>query len=338
MEHIEITDEFLSKYVTGMAERQMKALPVRAIPCHVFSKTFEKKMDKLIRYEKCPIYLRKIRRALRPAAAVIIFLLVVSAILVMQVDADRRAFIEMIKSIFPEGYMMVSYDKTEDFVYSPGEITVLHTLPEGFALVSETIEEDSYKAEYSVDNHVIHYICRYVDENYSHLSKRRDYCNYIELDVGTISWFESKAGIYMEGSNGKYIHVLYGDADISRFEQLYRAAATREYIKLPEEYISELPLIKESYHSQRYRCVYGEAEDTLTFDQIILTGGQNRINTEDGIVKTIYVGGKEVLAVDRAYYMLYIWHDNTYIYILSGNKNKPYLDNILEEMIRQSVY
>ena len=145
---MEITEEMLYKYAPAAEKLWLGSLPPDdQIPEHQFSQRFERKMKKLIRYQRHSPSMRQFMRIARQTAVVILVVVSLSFSCLMTVEAYRAKFIEVVTEVF--------YDLTHFTFFSSwsgdmglGEIEFSY-LPDGMAEVQrETFEKTQGQAIY----------------------------------------------------------------------------------------------------------------------------------------------------------------------------------------------
>ena len=150
---MEITEEMLYKYAPAAEKLWLGSLPPDdQIPEHQFSQRFERKMKKLIRYQRHSPSMRQFMRIARQTAAVILVVVSLSFSCLMTVEAYRAKFIEVVTEVF--------YDLTHFTFFSSwsgdiglGEIEFGY-LPDGMVEVQrETFEKTQGQTIYFEDDH-----------------------------------------------------------------------------------------------------------------------------------------------------------------------------------------
>ena len=98
---MEITEEMLYKYAPAAEKLWLGSLPPDdQIPEHQFSQRFERKMKKLIRYQRHSPSMRQFMRIARQTAVVILVVVSLSFSCLMTVEAYRAKFIEVVTEVF----------------------------------------------------------------------------------------------------------------------------------------------------------------------------------------------------------------------------------------------
>ena len=98
---MEITEEMLYKYAPAAEKLWLGSLPPDdQIPEHQFSQRFERKMKKLIRYQRHSHSMRQFMRIARQTAVVILVVVSLSFSCLMTVEAYRAKFIEVVTEVF----------------------------------------------------------------------------------------------------------------------------------------------------------------------------------------------------------------------------------------------
>lgn len=149
---MEITEEMLYKYAPAAEKLWLGSLPPDdQIPEHQFSQRFERKMKKLIRYQRRSPSMRQFMRIARQTAVVILVVVSLSFSCLMTVEAYRAKFIEVVTEVF--------YDLTHFTFFSSwsgdiglGEIKFGY-LPDGMVEVQrETFEKTQGQTIYFEDD------------------------------------------------------------------------------------------------------------------------------------------------------------------------------------------
>lgn len=128
MEHIEVTDEWLYKYMPVVDCAIIKAVESQVDDEYEFSEQFEQKMKKLIWKEAHPL-LAVVQKIVKRAAAFLTGIICVGLILTMSVEAYREKFFQTLKTIY-DNYMQYTYFSQEQS--TKFELTEPAFLPEGY--------------------------------------------------------------------------------------------------------------------------------------------------------------------------------------------------------------
>lgn len=139
--------EFKQAISEALCEEYVKSIPEHNSD-HIFSDSFNKKMEKLIKRQKKPYY-KIINTAGKRAACIAVAALILSFSTVMGVDALRNAFKNFIIKIFST-YSEISYVEESD-VSSPDTIESIYSIT--YDLSDYEIDYEDYD---SVRRHIIY--------------------------------------------------------------------------------------------------------------------------------------------------------------------------------------
>ena len=108
MERVEVTDEWLYKYMPVVNSAIIRELEKQADYSHRFSQRFERKMKRLIRKEALGI-LAIIGEIAKYVAVVIICILGIALAVTMSVEAYRAKFFDSIKTYLKDNSVECQY-------------------------------------------------------------------------------------------------------------------------------------------------------------------------------------------------------------------------------------
>ena len=111
MEHMEVTDEWLYKYMPVVDRAIIKALESQVDNEYEFSERFERKMKKVIWKEAHPV-LNGVQKIMKRVAAFLTGILCTGLILTMSVEAYREKFFETLKIMY-EDSVLYTYSSNE---------------------------------------------------------------------------------------------------------------------------------------------------------------------------------------------------------------------------------
>lgn len=111
MEYMEVTDEWLYKYMPVVDRAIIKALESQVDNDYEFSERFERKMKKVIWKEAHPV-LNGVQKIVKRAAAFLTGILCTGLILTMSVEAYREKFFETLKIMY-EDSVLYTYSSNE---------------------------------------------------------------------------------------------------------------------------------------------------------------------------------------------------------------------------------
>lgn len=148
MERIQVTDEWLYRYMPVAAEALLEDMEKEIDYKYEFTSNFEKKMKRLMRWERRRNVRNKVykvgRKYVHIAAAAIMLLFLFS----MSIEACRIAFFDTIKTVGEDSFLyQYIADGREDEKPEPHAPAYI---PEGYALVEENVMEVT--AEYIYEN------------------------------------------------------------------------------------------------------------------------------------------------------------------------------------------
>ena len=137
---MKITDEMLSQFVPEAEKLWLESLPSDdQISAHIFSRSFERAMKKLIREQKRSPFVKDFMRFAKRAAAIVLLTVAVAFSALMTVDAYRAKFIEMIEEIFDD-LTHYSFTSSQKSTMQRGRL-ILSYLPEGLTEIEHYISE-----------------------------------------------------------------------------------------------------------------------------------------------------------------------------------------------------
>ena len=111
MEHMEVTDEWLYKYMPVVDRAIIKALESQVDNEYEFSERFERKMKKVIWKEAHPV-LNGVQKIMKRVAAFLTGILCTGLILTMSVEAYREKIFETLKIMY-EDSVLYTYSSNE---------------------------------------------------------------------------------------------------------------------------------------------------------------------------------------------------------------------------------
>lgn len=148
MERIEVTDEWLYKYMPVAAEALLEDLEKEVDYGYVFSAGFEKKMKRLLRRERHMGLWNVVRRVGRKCAHIAAVVMVLALIFSMSIEAYRIAFFDTIRTAWEDSFLyryMTDAGEKEEFVAHAPDY-----LPEGYIYAGENV--NGHFSEYLYEN------------------------------------------------------------------------------------------------------------------------------------------------------------------------------------------
>ena len=153
MEKIQVTDEWLYRYMPVAAEALLEDMEKEVDYKYEFTVGFEKKMKRLMRWERRRNVRNKIykvgRKSVHIAAAAIMLLFLFS----MSIEACRIVFFETIKTVWEDSFLyQYIADGRED---EKPELHAPDYIPEGYVLVEENVMEVIAEYVYEIKEGVL---------------------------------------------------------------------------------------------------------------------------------------------------------------------------------------
>ena len=143
---IKIDDAYLYEHMPKVEENLMSLIPPEEELDHKFSCRFERKMKKLMKYERRSPKERKVYRGMKLAFAALAVVVLIAFGSAMSVKAYRFRFVEFIVEVFTE---LTSYTiqeerpEAEEIVpVEPGYV------PEGYEKINYVVDESRYHVAY----------------------------------------------------------------------------------------------------------------------------------------------------------------------------------------------
>lgn len=226
-----LTDAIL-KEATAEAERFLLSIVPEDGEPHVFSKRFERKMQKLIRRVNHPIRYQVMRAA---AAVVLVIATLFGAVMAVSPEA-RAAVVDWLKATFIN-YTTYSHDYTEDDSVKPSEGTDepivykyrLSNIPEGYRELN-VIEKIDGKIYFYVNEQGVILQFTYTDDiANATLFINTEKCQHYTATVNGIS-----ADIYIAFAEGETSAIVWQDAETGTLFQIFAMANQTELIALAE--------------------------------------------------------------------------------------------------------
>lgn len=211
---IKIDDAYLYEHMPKVEANLMSLIPPEEELDHKFSRRFERKMKKLMKYERRSPKERKVYRGMRLAFAALAVIVLIAFGSVMSVKAYRFRFVEFIVEVFTE---LTSYSIQEE--RPDGEKIVLVEpgyVPEGYEKINCMEDSAGYYIIYNnKEGNQIHYgqtvpsaVGRYWDTEKSVVKEEKikgQKVNIVEENgVYTLYW-----------NDDRYVYSILGIGDVA---------------------------------------------------------------------------------------------------------------------------
>lgn len=193
-----ISDAVLTEAAFAVDQAMLDALPKPEECTHIFSRTFEKKMRRLIRRTDHPMVYKVLSRA---ACALLALVLSAGLFLAFHTEA-RAAVVDWIKEKIEDFYSYTPPEKDPDAAL-PGEY-YLGWIPEGYTqLMSKTTEDD--KAELYVNDagQILQFHCIHSSSSGSLLLGGGEYKEK-KVEIGTM-----QADLYLSKDNRRSSFIVW---------------------------------------------------------------------------------------------------------------------------------
>ncbi|WP_243167944.1 DUF4367 domain-containing protein [Anaerocolumna cellulosilytica] len=161
MNTIDISDDFLRRFVPDAEVIRLNKLPDDRVLNHKFSKSFDRKMRKLIR--KNSVNYLVFMKMLRKIAILLIIVLSMAFTTIMSVEALRNHFFCMLYKIYSDftSVTFITENTGQDFdlIYS------IPQLPNGYTKVQSTQTNSSFSAVYTNGENKLFFEQSYITNN-----------------------------------------------------------------------------------------------------------------------------------------------------------------------------
>ena len=148
MEKIQVTDEWLYRYMPVAAEALLEDMEKEVDYKYEFTVGFEKKMKRLMHWERRRNVRSKVYKVGRKCAYIAAVSIVLTFLISMSIEAYRIAFFDTIKTVWEDSFLyQYIADGRED---EKPELHAPDYIPEGYVLVEENVME--VIAEYVYEN------------------------------------------------------------------------------------------------------------------------------------------------------------------------------------------
>lgn len=133
--NIEVTDEWLYKYMPVVDEALIRSIEKNVDYEYRFSDEFERRMKKLMRRERYLSLRKRAARIVKRAAIFLLVLLAAAGVLTVSVEALRIRFFETIKEMFSDYYTLTYTTDDENMEF---DVKTPQYVPDGY---QETFNE-----------------------------------------------------------------------------------------------------------------------------------------------------------------------------------------------------
>ena len=144
MKHIEVTDEWLYKYMPMASEIIVQRAEEQIDEEYQFSARFERRMKRLIRKES-RYWLKDFGRVLGKAAVICLCVIGLLFIITMRVDAYRNKFFQTVQELWEDAFKQTYSNGWEEQGFVPHEPTYI---PEGYRGTDKVSTEHSCSISY----------------------------------------------------------------------------------------------------------------------------------------------------------------------------------------------
>lgn len=143
-----INDEFLYKHVKSVENIIIRNLPREEELNHIFSKRFQKKMNKTIKQERRSLFMKSfVNYGKKIAVVFLIFISIVFAT-TMSVEAYRVKFFEIVTEVWEE-FTSIIFESKESINDAKLIPTVSEYIPSDFYIIEENINDYMYSVIYT---------------------------------------------------------------------------------------------------------------------------------------------------------------------------------------------
>lgn len=204
-----ITDELLSENMRKIEIMLLDSLPKEEDLSHEFSKTFEKKMNKLIREQKRTPFMRSFITYGKRAAAIFFIIVGISFVTTMSVEAYRVKFFEIITEVWEE-FTSVRYSTENGITDTILEPITPEYIPEGFTIIEEELDDYGNRIIYeNIDNDEIFYEQRVMSNGVIIFDTEGITVQTMEIEGQEINYFTNKGVSQVYWNNYLYIFTLH---------------------------------------------------------------------------------------------------------------------------------
>lgn len=208
MSHVEVTDEWLYKYIPIVDSAMIRALESEVDTSYEFSEEYERKMEKVIQKE-AKMWVEDFFRFVRKAAVVAICILGALFALTMSVEAYRNKFFQTVKEIWEDSVIYTYFSEVEEESFQEKEPTYV---PEGYEEIKRIGAEDLLTLVYenSAEQRIVWDRVLVSNEKYSVIDSECDTQVIKELEdgVAVVSLY-SDGYIIARYEEEKYVYIVY---------------------------------------------------------------------------------------------------------------------------------
>lgn len=215
---MKLTDDLLTEALWEIDVEMLSELPKDEEIHHDFSKRFERRMRKMIRFERRTPFRRKFVSYGKRAAMFILIAVIVAVTTIMSVDALRTRFFAMISNTFPkysEIYFKPVESEVSSKIVSKFIRYTIHYLPSGYKMTNNLSDTDLQISDFDFENSNKDKISLH-QENIStsdfNINTEGVKKETVQLNDGT-AYYNKNKGLYtIVWHNDKYAFLLSADA------------------------------------------------------------------------------------------------------------------------------
>jgi hypothetical protein len=225
MNTIEISDDFLRRFVPEAEVIILNKLPDDGVLNHKFSNSFDKKMRKLIRKNRVD-YLLFVKYA-RKIAILVIIVLSMAFTTIMSVEALRSQFFRMLYKIY-SNFTSVSFiadnpERDFDLIYA------IPQLPYGYTEVQSTQTNSSFSAVYTNGQNKLFFEQSYITNNQMVLDTEDILLQTKNTNGIELHYFTNKELSQVYWSQDEYFFSLVSDLNINMLLELSEQIISEGY-------------------------------------------------------------------------------------------------------------
>lgn len=218
-----IDDQILSENIKTAEIKILDNLPEEKELSYVFSKRFEKKMNKLIKREKRTPFMRMFIRYGERVAIIFLVIVSISFVTTMSVEAYRVRFFEKITEVWEEFTSIIF--KSEEGIHD-GKLTPVtpEYLPKDFSVIEEDLSDYVNTIIYvSIDNEEMFYEQRLISHGEILLDTEDIEVKTMEIGDTLINWFNNKEVNQIYWSDDLYIYTLISPIDMEEIIKITKS-------------------------------------------------------------------------------------------------------------------
>lgn len=219
---IKIDDAYLYEHMPKVEANLMSLIPPEEELDHKFSRRFERKMKKLMKYERRSPKERKVYRGMRLAFAALAVIVLIAFGSVMSVKAYRFRFVEFIVEVFTE---LTSYTVQEECPEGEEIVPVEPGyVPKGFERIK--CEEDRSGYYICYENEVgnqIYYKQKVIGAVGHYLDTEKNFAKVATINGQKISIVKENGSCTLYWEDESYVYSIFGVGDVTEEELLKMA-------------------------------------------------------------------------------------------------------------------